>query len=34
MDKFHSIYLIEGKASRQRHVVQGEIETTASNIKA
>ena len=34
MDRFHTFSLIEGKASRRIHVVRGEIDQTASNIKA
>ena len=34
MNRFHTIYLFEGKASRRTHVVRGEIDQTASNIKA
>ena len=33
MDRFHTICLIEGKASRRIHVVQGETNETASNIQ-
>ena len=34
MDRFHTVYLIEGKASGQIHVVRGEISQTTSSIKA
>ena len=34
LDRFHTIYFIEEKTSRLIHVVRGEIDETASNIKA
>ena len=34
MDRFHTIYFIEGKASWRIHVVRVEIDETASHIKA
>ena len=34
MDRFHTIHFIEREASRRIHVVLGEIDETASNIKA
>ena len=34
MDRFHTIHLIDGKASRRIHVVREQIDPTANNIKA
>ena len=34
LDRFHTIHLTEGKASRRNFVVRGKIDETASNIKA
>ena len=33
MDRFPTVHLVEGKASRRIHVVQGEIDETASNLQ-